>query len=209
MAPLVAFPLLIAGMAVLVGAALGIAALLPRVRIGKWSRRLISAGLFITAMPVVIWSSMWASNAAVIVLAYGYDAYAGGLWIVNKHGDLSDGSRLSDIWHGVWGAFMFLSFAWPLLPLMVFRFVSDRPEERDADSGEAYFWRGKVRLAHGAHAQALSDFQLAIVQLESFLEYAGRKLPAEPGDAERIERARDCLQQAREGIVQCERSSNV
>jgi hypothetical protein len=204
MAPLVAFPLVLVGFAVLVGGALAVAWRLPRVRCGKWPRRAVTAMLFIAAVPVIMWSSSVASNAMVIILAYGYDAYAAGLWIINKHGDLNNGGNIGDFWHGVWGALMFLSFAWPMLPLVVFRFITDRPEERAATTGEALYYRGLVRQNHGLYASALEDYQTAIGQLTSFLEYMEREATDNEWAGERIEQVKEHVLLAREGIVQCE-----
>ena len=163
---------MIVGFAVLFGGAMWLAWQLPRVRLRPWTRRAISAALFVPAVPVIMWSSTWASKAVIIVLAYGYDAYAAGLWIINRRGDLSDGRNLGDFWNGVWGALLFFSYAWPMLPLVVFRFITDRNEERGADAGEAHYRRGKVRQHHGHYAQARDDFHTAVAYFTSFLEYA-------------------------------------
>src|SRR5262245_1270414 len=171
MVPLIAFPLILIGVVALFGGALWLSWRLPRVRLDVWTRRLVTVALFVPAVPVMMWSSAWASKAVVIVLAYGYDAYAAGLWIINKRGDLTDGGNLGDFWNGVWGALMFLSFVWPILPLVVFRFVTDDYESRGADTGEAHYRRGQVRQRHGHYAEAREDYQAAVAHFTSYLEY--------------------------------------
>ena len=72
----------------------------------------------------------------VIVLAYGYEAYAAGLWIINKHGELSDGRSLSDVWMGVWGAVMVVSLMVSTLPAWVFFMLLDRTAEKKKEVRE-------------------------------------------------------------------------
>ena len=70
----------------------------------------------------------WPSvHAARIMRRYGYDEYAAGLWIINKHGDLTNGQTLSEFWQGVWGALIFLS----LQKLPITEFGGCRDSRRD------------------------------------------------------------------------------
>lgn len=199
MAPFIAFPLILLGMAVCLAAALWLVSMLPAYRCRRMTRRAVSAVLFVAAIPVTIWGSVWASKALVIILAYGHDAYASGLWIINKRGDLNNGESLGDFWAGVWGAVVFLWFLAPMLPLVVFLGVTDRPAERSAKTGEAIFYRGLVRRAHAQHSQALEDFQMAAHLFAEYLRYV-EELPAEERDIERTAAMRDLLLQSEENI---------
>ncbi len=124
MVPLVAIPLIFLGIAIY-AIGLGLTSMLPHVHCGRVTRFAISGVLFLLALPVGMWCMSQGSRIPIIVLAYGYDEYAAGLWIINKHGDLSDGRTLSDFWNGVWGAMIFLSLPVAVLPLCVFQMLSD------------------------------------------------------------------------------------
>ena len=124
--PLVAISLIFVGIVICGLIVVGLASILPRIRCSKWARFAISAALFLVGLPVMIWCMTWGSRALIIVLAYGLDEYAAGLWIIDRYGNLSDGRSLSEFWDGAWGAAMFLSLLVPNLPLMVFHMLSDK-----------------------------------------------------------------------------------
>jgi hypothetical protein len=124
MAPLVGLPLIFVCAVACVTFAVGLSSVLPRIRCGKWTRRIVSAALFLVALPAFIWCATHGSKALLVVLAYGFDEYTAGLRIINKHGELSDGRSISDLWMGVCGALLFLSVAVPTLPLVVFRLLT-------------------------------------------------------------------------------------
>ena len=130
--PLVAISLIFVGFAIYLAILLGLTSILPRIRCGKWARFAINAALFLVALPAMIWCMTWGSRALIIVLAYGLDEYVAGLWIINKHGILSDGSSLSEFWRGAWGAAMYLSLLVPQLPLCVFQMLTDKAPNSDA-----------------------------------------------------------------------------
>jgi hypothetical protein len=55
-----------------------------------------------------------------ISCAYGRDAYADGLRLVDKHGNLNDGRVLPDIWRVIVYTGVCVLFLWSSLPLTVF-----------------------------------------------------------------------------------------
>jgi hypothetical protein len=126
MAPLVGLPLVFVCAVAWVTLAVGLSSVLPRIRCGKWTRRIVTVALFLVALPAFIWCATNGSKVLLVVVAYGLDEYTAGLRIINKHGELSYGRSISDIWMGVWGALLFLSVAVPTLPLVVFRLLTDR-----------------------------------------------------------------------------------
>jgi xanthine/uracil permease len=130
MAPLVALPLILVCGMTYAAVAVGLSSVLPRVRCSKWTRRLVSFTLLVAGIPAFIWCAKQGSQALLVIMAFGFDEYASGLRIINKHGELSDGRSLGDVWMGVWGAFLFLSLALPILPLVVFRLWVARTKPR-------------------------------------------------------------------------------
>ena len=81
MVPLVAIPLIFLGIAIY-AIGLGLTSMLPHVHCGRVTRFAISGVLFLLALPVGMWCMSQGSRIPIIVLAYGYDEYAAGLWII-------------------------------------------------------------------------------------------------------------------------------
>jgi hypothetical protein len=135
MAPLVGLPLIFVCAVAWIAIAVGLVAVLPRIRCGEWTRRIVTVILFLAALPTFIWCATTGSKALLVVLACGWDEYTAGLWIINKHGELSNGRSISDFWMGVWGALLFISMAIPTLPLVVFRLLTDRAPQKEKNNG--------------------------------------------------------------------------
>jgi hypothetical protein len=131
MAPLVAIPLIFLGFIICLAVVLALTWILPPVRCSRATRYAVCGALLLVAIPFFAWCTSQGSRALIIVLAYGYDDYVAGLWIVNKHGDLTDGRALSEFWMGVWGALMFMSLAVSALPLWVFLMLLSKPVVSD------------------------------------------------------------------------------
>jgi hypothetical protein len=86
--------------------------LLPsrRSRAAYWVGVALLAPAILTAVPV----AATATKAVGVIASRGWDASAGGLRVVNKHGLLSDGSYLSAVWTAamaplIWTAMLLLA----------------------------------------------------------------------------------------------------
>jgi hypothetical protein len=67
-----------------------------------------------------------------ISLAYGLDAYADGLRLVDKHGNLNDGRVLPDVWRVVLYTGVYILQIWSTLPIVVFYSLFSPDRERRA-----------------------------------------------------------------------------
>src|SRR5262245_11325333 len=87
----------------------------------RCSRLTYWVGLALTlALPVAALLVTGAALADLAVIAsFGWDAYSGGLHVVNKHGLLSDGRYLPVFWQAAWGAGTVVILMFSMTPVAV------------------------------------------------------------------------------------------
>ena len=77
-----------------------------------WIGAAIMWPLMIAALPL----ASFASWHLVVIADFGWDAYAHGLRLVNKHGLLNDGRFLSTFWAAAWGAGLITFYVLTVIP---------------------------------------------------------------------------------------------
>lgn len=125
---------------------------MPRTRSQKvfWIGNAVMWPLAIASWPL----ASWAAWHLVVIADYGWDAYANGLRLVNKHGLLSDGRFLSTFWAAAFGPMIITYDLLTVIPLTLwyahFRF--------DRDTPRSVLLSGTVRLDGGPLPRALVGF---------------------------------------------------
>src|SRR5687768_15923795 len=149
------------------------------------SRTIYWVGLALTlALPFAALLVTGAALADLAVIAsFGWDAYAGGLRVVNKHGLLSDGRYLPVCWQAaaVGGTVVILMFSLTPVTVWLLHFHFSR------DPSQAAQLTGVVRLDGRPLPRALVAFHLAegrefsayaVVETDEAGRYAVHDLPA-------------------------------
>ncbi|MBO0698618.1 MAG: hypothetical protein J2P46_09505, partial [Zavarzinella sp.] len=99
-----------------------------------WAGLLVIVPLGLATMP----TAPKVMRAVTVIASFGWDAYAGGLRVVSKHGELSDGRFLSTFWSAATGVgSIVLEFVW-VIPVLAwhYRFRPRRPGRGgDAQAG--------------------------------------------------------------------------
>ena len=92
---------------------------IERVRPVRRSRLPCWGGLAVLFPVAAFVLSSYAFKALAVIASFGQDAYAGGLRVVNEHGQLSDGTFLGVFWAAVIGVGPVLVMIFSTVPLLV------------------------------------------------------------------------------------------